>query len=216
MRAGAGPPTASILPQGPQARAAGRATHGLCRRLCSGRLLCPSCPRPALCPGRTRSAPAEQTSLCSAPGGARQGGSHRSQRRVPSLHWEGGEGPQGRCGVPKQLCLGWPPRGCRAARSQQLLLRQRGISARRILGRARPQRTCGDPRAHVGWPRPRTISSLPVPLADPRGFTTGQTPSLPQACLNGHITVSEARAGRGPRKELYGGKGDQSFQSWAT
>lgn len=92
--------------------------------------------------------------------------------------------PRADVGFLSRLCLGWPPPWVRSSSESAALIKaKRHQSACRFLGRAWPQpsqRMCGDPRAHMGWPRPCTISNLPMPLADARGFTTGQAPSLPQ------------------------------------
>lgn len=163
--------------------------------------------QPSALAGPTPSAPADkQTSLCCAPGGARQGRSHHSQHRAPSWHWVGGEEPTGR---PPRTDVGFLsslPRGCRAAQSGALVKAKRHQSARRFLGQGATEEVRG-PQSTRGMAQTshhQHSSNLPTPVADPRGSQQAR-PLPPQACLNGHVTV-RGQSGRGPR----------SFQFWAA
>lgn len=110
--------------------------------------------------------------------------------------WRGAHrpAPQGRCGVPKAAS----PVGAEQL-SQGLLLRQRGIRAPVGSWGRVPPRTCGDPRAHMGWPRPRTISTA---ATFQRPWQTHVVhnrpgPSLPRP-VSMATSLSEARAGEAP------------------
>lgn len=129
--------------------------------------------------------------------------------------------PRADVGFLSRLCLGWPRPWVRSSSESVALIKaKRHQSACRFLGRAWPQpsqRGCAGTPEHT-WDGPDLAPSATFQCLWQTHVVSQQArvPPSPRACLNGHITVSEARAGQGPRKELYGGKGDQSFQSWAT
>ncbi|EPQ18564.1 Fascin-2 [Myotis brandtii] len=124
----------------------------------------------------------------------------------------GGEGPQagppGQIGVPKQLCLGWPPQWVQSSSESAALIKAKRHQCPQDPGQG--QRTCGDPRAHVGWSRPRTISSLPVPLADARGFTTGQALPSPRPVSMATSLCQRPEPGEGPGRNCMGAKGTRA------
>lgn len=97
-----------------------------------------------------------------------------------SLHWRVGE-PR----LPRRAevgflsrCLGWPPPWVQSS-LVALVKAKRHQSARSFLGQV-PEDMRG-PRAHVGWPRPCTISTIEPSgaLADPHGSQQARPP-LPQ------------------------------------
>lgn len=185
----------------------------------------PPAPRPALCPGRTPDQPPPTSRrVCAVhlevPDRAVP--TAANIKRLPCTgRWGGppGEPPRADVGFLSSCAWAGLPSGCRAAQSQQLLLRQRGISARRILGRARPQpsqRMCGDPRAHVGWPDLAPLAAFQCPWP-PTHVVSQQARPLPPPGLSQwphHCVRGQSRA-RAQEGTVWGQR-DQSFQSWAT
>lgn len=111
----------------------------------------------------------------------------------------------------------------------RLLLRQRGISMPASpWGRTRvqpSQRKFREPRAHAqGLTTTQTShrqhsGHFPRPPQQTQAASQQvKSPySLTQACLNGQVTVPQARGWTGPReKNCVWGEGDQSSWSWAT